>query len=93
MSQVVVVADRAQKQLRRVPRRIADKLVAWAQLAEEQGLLMVRRLPSFHDEPLKGDRKGERSIRLSLHYRAIYTVAEGGAVEVVTVEEVTKHDY
>ena len=60
---------------------------------EEKGLNVVRRIPGFHDEPLKGDRQGQRSIRLSLHYRAIYTALENGSVELVTVEEVTKHDY
>ena len=49
--------------------------------------------PGYHDEPLRGDREGQRSIRLSRGYRAIYTVDDGGVPEVVTVEEVSKHDY
>jgi hypothetical protein len=37
-------------------------------------------------------RAGQHSIRLSLAYRAFYTVT-GGLVEIVTVIEVNKHKY
>jgi toxin HigB-1 len=93
MRWVVTLARDAQKQVGRVPRHIADKLLAWAQLVQERGLPEVRRIPGFHDEPLKGHRKGQRSVRLSIHYRAVYTVADEGTVQLITVEEVTKHDY
>ncbi len=53
----------------------------------------MRKIPGFHDEPLKGKRKGERSIRLSRSYRAVYTTDAAANMEIVTVEEVTKHDY
>ncbi len=45
-----------------------------------------------HDEPLKGDRKGQRSIRLSRSYRAIYRVVKDHVVFIL-VEEVNKHEY
>ncbi len=32
---------------------------------EEDGLQEVRKIASFHDEPLKSDRQGQRSIRLT----------------------------
>ena len=60
---------------------------------EAIGLEEVRKVPGFHDEPLKGDRKGQRSIRLNRAYRAIYVANKGGTVEFVSVEEVNKHDY
>jgi hypothetical protein len=47
---------------------------------------------ALHDEPLKGDRKGQRSIRLNQAYRAIYVVVSGAA-QFVRVEEVNKHRY
>ncbi len=53
----------------------------------------MRKIPDFHDEPLKGNRKGQRSIRLSKAYRAIYEVSEKGQMEVVEILEVNKHDY
>ena len=53
----------------------------------------IRKVPGYHDETLKGDRKGQRSIRLSRGYRAIYEVREKRTVEFVSVEEVNKHEY
>lgn len=53
----------------------------------------MRRIPSFHDEPLKGQRKGQRSIRLSRAHRAIYVVRIKGDVQYLSVEEVSKHEY
>lgn len=59
---------------------------------EHDGLEETRKVPGYHDEPLKGDRAGQRSIRLSRSYRAIYEVKKD-TVEFVSVEEVNKHDY
>lgn len=89
---VVVLSARARKQLRVVPAFIATKLAAWVEAVEQDGLESVRKMPGFHDEPLKGPRKGQRSIRLSRAYRAIYEI-RAGEVEFVSVEEVNKHDY
>ena len=83
----------ARKQLRKVPHHIALKLKVWVDSVLHEGLIETRKIPGLHDEPLKGNRKGQRSIRLSLSYRAIYTVSASGAFEIVTVEEVSKHDY
>ena len=88
----VELSDRAKKQLRKVPRHVADKLLAWVGSIEAKGLEEVRKLPGYHDEPPKGDRKGQRSIRLSRAYRAIYVIS-GQEVTFVRVEEVSKHDY
>ena len=89
----VYVSDRAQKELRKVPRRIADKLWSWVDAVETNGLEAVRRVPGYHDEPLRGQREGQRSIRLSGKYRAIYVVLKDDQIEFVSVEEVTAHDY
>ncbi len=88
-----LVSNRAQKHLRTVPQHVADKLYAWVKAVRRDGLEMVRRIPGFHDEPLRGARRGQRSIRLSRNYRAIYIVVDRGVVEVAFVEEVTKHEY
>ena len=47
----------------------------------------------FHDEPLKGKRQGQRSVRLNRAYRAIYVEHETGEVELIEVLEVNKHEY
>jgi proteic killer suppression protein len=83
----------AQKQLRRVPLHIVLKLKAWVSSVHEQGLERVRSIPGFHDELLKGTRSGQRSIRLSRSYRAIYALKPSGSDEMILVLEVTKHVY
>lgn len=89
----VIVSEKAQNQLSKAPPRIAGKLYYWARTVGEIGLENVRRIPGFHDEPLQGKRKGQRSIRLSLHYRAIYEVKKEDILEFIWIEEVTKHEY
>lgn len=89
----VKLSKRAQKDLRRVPQFIAVKLMAWVEDVEVRGLGEVRKIPGYHDEPLHGDRVGQRSIRLSRSYRAIYEIRQSGKIEFVSVEEVNKHEY
>jgi proteic killer suppression protein len=89
-----VVVDRAaEKQLEKAPRYIAAKLVQWIDLVEEEGLEEARRLPGYHDEPLRGARRGQRSIRLNRSWRAIYVLLEWEKAQFVRVEEVHKHEY
>ncbi len=88
----VTLSDHVKKDLRKVPLFIADKLQTWIDSVEREGLMNVRKIPGYHDEPLKGDRKGQRSIRLNRSYRAIYSI-QNGKVEFVLVEEVSKHEY
>ncbi|MFH1223212.1 MAG: type II toxin-antitoxin system mRNA interferase toxin, RelE/StbE family [Pseudomonadota bacterium] len=68
---------------------LADKLFTWAAQVEEMGIEEVRKLRGYHDEPLKGDKQGYRSIRLNRSYRAIYSVRS----EIILIEEVNKHEY
>jgi toxin HigB-1 len=81
------------KQLGRIPELIARKFRIWVALVEESGVREVRKFKGFHDEPLKGQRQGQRSVRLSIAYRAIYIEREAGKLELIEVVEVNKHDY
>lgn len=92
MIHAVIISKPAKKDLKKVPHYIASKLQVWVDDVEESGLEEVRKIPGYHDEPLRGDRHGERSIRLSLSYRAIYT-EQFDKVEFVRIEEVNKHEY
>ncbi len=83
----------AKKQIIKLPRHIIESLEAWVDDVETRGLLEVRKTPGYHDEPLKGDRKGQRSVRLSRAYRAIYVLRRGTSVEFVSIEEVSKHGH
>jgi toxin HigB-1 len=51
---------------------IIAKLTAWINAVGHYGLNQVRKIPGYHGEPLLGERKGQRSIRLSKSYRATY---------------------
>ena len=86
-----VSIEKVKKQLRKLPRHIVDKLQFWVTEVESKGVEEVRKQPGWHDEPLKGDRAGQRSIRLSKGYRAFYEIVNNETV--VSVIEVNKHDY
>jgi toxin HigB-1 len=89
----VSIAKPALKDLKKIPLHIVKKLQAWIQNVGHDGLNEVRKIPGYHDEPLKGRRAGQRSIRLSKAYRAIYTIETDGSIKFIEVCEVNKHDY
>lgn len=82
-----------EKQLDRIPELIVRKFRLWVALVVESGAREVRRRKGFHDEPLKGTRRGQRSVRLNRAYRAIYRERETGEIELIEVLEVNKHEY
>ena len=87
----VHVTHKANKQLLKAPHHVQNKFRGWRDAVRTVGLLSVRRSAGFHDEPLKGDRQGQRSIRLNKQWRAIYQEMNG-VLEVIVLE-VTPHDY
>ncbi|GGG02961.1 MULTISPECIES: type II toxin-antitoxin system RelE family toxin [Cysteiniphilum] len=91
----VELSKQAQKDLQRIPSHIIKKLRLWVHDVGEYGILEVRKTPGYHDEPLHGNRKGQRSIRLNKAYRAIYTEYDNGKVELnyIEIDEVNKHEY
>ena len=93
MITVVKITRRALKDLKRTPLHIQEKFRAWLVAVNKAGLEETRKRPGWHDEPLQGDRKGQRSIRLNKLWRAIYFIKEDGAIEFVEIIEVTPHDY
>ncbi len=82
-----------QKELARIPEVIARKFRIWVALVEESGIREVRKSKGFHDEPLKGQRQGQRSVRLNRAWRAIYVEHDTGEIELIEVLEVNKHEY
>lgn len=89
----ILVSALANKQLKKVPAHIKTKFEAWCDLIVYMGLREARKYKGFHDEPLKGSRKGQRSVRLSKSYRAIYKEITDDVYELIEVIEVNKHDY
>lgn len=81
------------KVLDRLPKNVRGKFYSWVMLIELDGLEEAQKRPGFHDEPLKGQRQGQRSVRLNQGYRVIYELSEIGTVKIIEVKEVTKHEY
>ena len=89
----VVLSTKAQKQIIKLPKFIQSKLRLWIFDVENSGLFEVQKIPGYHDEPLKGARKNQRSIRLNKAYRAIYEIRNNDVIEFLLIIEVNKHDY
>jgi toxin HigB-1 len=89
----VVISSKAKDELKKIPVYIVKKLGSWIEAVSNDGLFEVRKIKGYHDEPLKGNRVGQRSIRLNKVYRAIYTIRKDGSTELVNIEEVNNHDY
>ena len=90
---IVELTKKAQKDIVTIPDYIKRKLLMWIDSVEAHGIYKIRKIPGFHDEPLKGNRLGQRSIRLSKSYRAIYSMGTKGVMEIISIEEVNKHEY
>lgn len=69
-----------------------DKFETWIKAVQEIGIEETRKITGYHDEPLKGKRAGQRSIRLNKSYRAIYVIG-GDTIYFIKVIEVNNHDY
>jgi proteic killer suppression protein len=83
----------AKKQLLKAPKHIQLKLNIWRTTVLLQGLEATRNEKGYHDEPLQGKRQCQRSIRLNRQWRAIYSTHDNGTLTLLTIEEVTPHDY
>ena len=86
-------AKKVEMQLRKIPIHIQQKFRSWVVAVEEDGIYKTRIRSGFHDEPLKGKRIGQRSVRLNKAYRAIYIQTTRAELELIEVIEVNKHDY
>lgn len=84
-------SKRFDEQLEKVPSYIKDKVLFWIFSVELKGLSQVSRSRGLHDEPLKGSRNGQRSVRMNRSYRLIYRMLEGWVH--IELLEVHKHDY
>lgn len=69
------------KTVRQIPPWIVKEYETWKDLVYRHGPEVLRQYPGFHDERLHGERKGQRSSRLSRQYRVIYNVKR----DIVTV--------
>lgn len=89
----VVDFSSVEKQLKRLPKEIIKRLQRWSMYVEYIGIIETRKIPGFHDEPLKGKWKGYRSVRLGHKWRAIYKYDKDHTVNIIKIKKVTAHDY
>jgi len=87
----VILSKTAQKQLKKIPTHIRNNFHIWAGQVEMLTIQEIRKISGYHDEPLFGSKKGQRSIRLSRAYRAFYIEKEDKIT--IKVIEVNKHEY
>lgn len=92
MINTIELSALVRKQLKKLPMHIVISFQNWVEDVETRGLVEVRKIPGYHDEPLRGELKGLRSIRLSRGYRAYYQVVDD-IVKFVNVERIDKHEY
>jgi proteic killer suppression protein len=90
---VVRLTSRAEKDLKKIPEYVVDKLNSWVDAVGHDGIIATRKISGYHDEPLKGRRNGQRSIRLNRSYRAIYAELNDGSIEFIEIQEVSNHEY
>ena len=79
------------KQCSKLPLNVVKKYELWKNIVFRHGPDKLKEFPGFHDEKLKGERKWQRSSRLSVQYRVIYTVEKDSVT--VFVLEITPHEY
>jgi proteic killer suppression protein len=87
----VIATSKFEKDLKKVPDFIQKKVLFWIFLVETQGLSETMKLKGYHDEPLKGQRAGQRSVRMNRAYRLIYRLIDNKIK--IELLEVNKHDY
>ncbi|MFA6038311.1 MAG: hypothetical protein WC748_09365 [Legionellales bacterium] len=90
----VILSKKVEKTLVELPAHITLKLLGWVKTVKEFGLNATRKIPGYHDEPVKDKaRKGQRTIRLNKGYRAFYVIDENQEIHFIEVIEVNKHEY
>ncbi len=89
----VVDLSLVEKQISRLPPSIWLKLKRWIAFIHRYGLYESRKVPGFHDEPLKGQLEGLRSVRLNRSWRVIYETKKNGEINIIQVTRVSKHEY
>ncbi len=84
---------RVEKQLDTLPEYVVGSFFDWVRAVERDGMDAVRKLPGYHDERLKGQLRGARSVRLTLAYRVLYFQTTELGIKIAQVTRVSKHDY
>ena len=79
------------KVIEKLPLQVVKKYELWKDIVFRHGPEKLREFPGFHDEKLKGELEGQRSSRLHIQYRVIYSVEKD--IITVYVIDITPHKY
>lgn len=90
----VVIAKAAQRKIVKVPHEIVEVVQRWILIVETIGIENTRKQggKGLHDEPLRGELKGLRSIRLNRSWRLYYKEIDG-IPKIISIERIDKHEY
>ncbi|MBL7545855.1 MAG: hypothetical protein JNL11_18705 [Bdellovibrionaceae bacterium] len=76
----------------RVPKAVLKNFDKWKDSVKKQGLLEVRKIPGYHDEPYEKV-IGARSFRLSDGWRVFYKIENQDGKEIISVFKISLHEY
>ena len=79
------------KIIEKLPLPVVKKYELWKDIVFRHGPEKLREFPGFHDEKLKGELKGQRSSRLNIQYRVIYSFEKDSIT--VYVIDIAPHTY
>jgi plasmid maintenance system killer protein len=79
------------KIIEQLPLQVVKKYELWKDIVFRHGPGKLREFPGFHDEKLKGALEGQRSSRLNIQHRVIYSVEKD--IITVYVIDITPHKY
>ena len=89
----VIASKNFKKQLKSLPSHIKEAVSVWITSLKEYGMRETREIRGYRDKPLRGKRKGQRSVRLNRAYRIIYEEGSNKEITIVIILEVHKHEY
>lgn len=94
MALKIEFTKRSYKELLKAPQTVREAIEDWLISVRIIGVEQTRLQggKGLHDEPLKGSRKGQRSIRLNRSWRLIYEINQG-ELRILKILAITKHDY
>lgn len=87
----VEFTKKAQKQLLKAPAHCQVKALDWINQVESDGIIAVRMILGFHDEPLHGKKRGIRSVRLNKTWRMEYVEKKEDIL--IVIVEIHPHKY
>jgi plasmid maintenance system killer protein len=79
------------KVIAKLPLQVVKKYELWKDIVFRHGPDKLSEFPGFHDEKLKGELGGQRSSRLNIQYRVIYSIEK--EIVSVYVIDITPHKY